>query len=46
MLFMHIYSKKCHFKANVAKCAMVVFRNENTFGGEWFWVDSALPYLN
>ena len=39
-------SKKCHFEANVTKCAVVVFRNEKTFDGEWFWGNSALPHLD
>ena len=34
MLFM--CSKKWRFEANVAKCAVVVFRNEKTFDDEWF----------
>ena len=29
-------SKKWCFEANVTKCAVVVFRNEKTFDGEWF----------
>ena len=42
----HAYSKKWCFEANVIKCAIVVFRNENTFDGEWFWGNSALPHLD
>ena len=42
----HAYSKKWwHFEAKVTKCAVVVFRNKKTFDGEWFWRNSALPYL-
>ena len=42
----HAYSKKWHFEANVNKSAVVVFRNEKTFDGEWFWGNSALPHLD
>ena len=28
--FVHPYNKKLRFEANVAKCAVVVFRNEKT----------------
>ena len=31
---------------SVTKCAVVVFRNEKTFDGEWFCGNSALPHLN
>ena len=41
----HAYSKKWHFEANVTKCAVVVFRNERSFNGEWFWENSALPHF-
>ena len=46
MLFIHNYSKRWRFKANVTKCAVVVLRNEKTFDGEWFCENSALPHLN
>ena len=46
MLFMHAYSKKWRFEANVTKCAVVVFRNENTYDGKWFWGNFALPHLD
>ena len=36
ILFMHIARSAWRFEANVAKCAVVVFRNERTFDGEWF----------
>ena len=39
-------SKKCRFEANVAKCAVVVFRNEKELDGAWTWGDSVLPQLN
>ena len=42
----HTYSKKWHFEANVTKSAVVVFRNEKTFDGEWFWGNSVLPHLD
>ena len=42
----HAYSKKWCFEANVTKSAVVVFRNEKTFDGEWFWGNSALPHLD
>ena len=42
----HAYSKKWHFEANVTKRAVVVFRNEKTFDGKWFWGNSALPHLD
>ena len=42
----HAYSNKWHFEANVTKSAVVVFRNEKTFDGEWFWGNSALPHLD
>ena len=35
---MHNYSKKWCFEANVAKCAVVVFRNEKELDGAWTWV--------
>ena len=41
----HAYSKKWCFEANVTKCAVVIFRNEKTFDGKWFWGNSALPHL-
>ena len=34
------------FEANVAKCAVVVFRNEKELDGTWTWDDSVLPHLN
>ena len=40
------YSKKWRFEANVAKCAVVVFRNEKELDGAWTWGDSVLPHLN
>ena len=40
------YSKKWRFEANVAKCAVVVFRNEKKLDGTWTWGDSVLPHLN
>ena len=40
------YSKKWCFEANVAKCAVVVFRNEKELDGAWTWGDSVLPHLN
>ena len=42
----HANSKKWHFEANVTKCVVVVFSNEKTFDGEWFWGNSALPHLD
>ena len=33
-------------ESNVTKCVVVVFRNEKTFDGEWFWGNSALPHLD
>ena len=42
----HAYSKKWRFEANVTKSALVVFRNEKTVDGEWFWGNSALPHLD
>ena len=33
---MHI-ARSGAFEANVTKSAVVVFRNEKTFDGEWFW---------
>ena len=42
----HAYSKKWSFEANVTKCEVVVFRNEKTFDGEWFWGNSALPHID
>ena len=42
----HAYSKKWRFEANVTKSAVVVFRDEKTFDGEWFWGNSALPHLD
>ena len=33
---MHLARIKWLFEANVAKCVVVVFRNERTFDGEWF----------
>ena len=42
----YAYSKKWRFEANVTKSAVVVFRNEKTFDGEWFWGNSALPHLD
>ena len=38
----HAYSKKWLFEANFIKRAVVVFRNEKTFDGEWFWGNSCL----
>ena len=32
--------KKWHFEANIAKCAVVVFRNEKELDGTWTWGDS------
>ena len=43
---MHIVNKKWRFEANVAKCAVVVFRNEKELDGAWTWGDSVLPHLN
>ena len=42
------YSKKWCFEANITKCscAVVVFWNEKTFDGEWFWGNSTLPHLD
>ena len=34
-----------HIARSGVKCA-VVFRNEKTFDGEWFWGNSALPHLD
>ena len=31
IVIVHVYGKKWHFEANVAKCAVVVFRNKRTF---------------
>ena len=42
----HAYSKKWRFETNVTKIAVVVFRNEKTFDGEWSWGNSALPHLD
>ena len=42
----YAYSKKWHFEADVAKCAVVVFRNEKELDGAWTWGDSVLPHLN
>ena len=42
----HAYSKKWRFEANVTKSAVVVFMNEKTFDGKWFWGNSALPHLD
>ena len=42
---MHIV-KKWRFEANVAKRAVVVFRNEKELDGTWTWGDSVLPHLN
>ena len=42
----YAYSKKWRFEANVAKCAVVVFRNEKELDGAWTWGDSVLPHLN
>ena len=42
----YAYSKKWRFEANVAKCAVVVFRNEKKLDGTWTWGDSVLPHLN
>ena len=42
----YAYSKKWRFEANVAKCAVVVFRNEKELDGTWTWGDSVLPHLN
>ena len=39
----HAYSKKWRFEANVT---VVVFRNEKTIDGEWFWGNSTLPHLD
>ena len=44
--FVYAYSKKWHFEANVAKCAVVVFRNEKELDGTWTWSDFVLPHLN
>ena len=30
-------SESFRFRANAAKCAVVVFRNKKTFDCEWFW---------
>ena len=32
--------------SNVNKSAVVVFRNEKTFDGEWFWGNFTLPHLD
>ena len=42
----YAYSKKWRFEANVAKCAVVVFRNEKELDGAWTWGDSVLPHLD
>ena len=42
----YAYSKKWCFEANVAKCAVVVFRNGKELDGAWTWGDSVLPHLN
>ena len=42
----HAHSKKWRFEANVTKCAVVVFRNEKTFDGKWFWGNFALSHLD
>ena len=36
MLFLHIVRNGA-LKANVAKCAVVVFRNEKKLDGAWTW---------
>ena len=46
MIDVHAYGKKWCFEANVAKCAVVVFRNERTFDGKLFLGDSTLPHLD
>ena len=42
----YAYSKKWRFEANVAKCAVVVFRNEKELDCTWTWGDSVFPHLN
>ena len=42
----YAYSKKWRFEANVAKCAVVVFRNEKKLDGTWTMGDFVLPHLN
>ena len=42
----YAYNKKWRFEANVAKYAVVVFRNEKELDGAWTWDDSVLPHLN
>ena len=42
----YAYSKKWRFEAIVAKCAVVVIRNEKELDGKWTWGDSVLPHLN
>ena len=37
MLFVYIARSAWRFEANVAKYAVVVFRNEKTFDGDWFF---------
>ena len=42
----YAYIKKWRFEADVAKCAVVVFRNEKELDGAWTWGNSVLPHLN
>ena len=46
MNVVNAYGKKWCFEATVVKCVVVVFKNENTFNGEWFWGKSALPNVD
>ena len=39
----YAYSKKWHFEASVAKCAVFAFRNEKELDDAWTWGDSVLP---
>ena len=48
---MHNYNRKWHFEANIAECAVVVYRNKRASDGELFFFfkgvgDSILPPLD
>ena len=45
-VYVYTCRKKWHFEADVAKCAVVVFRNEKELDGAWTWGDSVLPHFN
>ena len=40
------YSRVCHFKANVKKCAVVVFFKLGDISQKWFGGDEAFPVLD